>query len=240
MSAKRAFVARLCPLSRIARRMLSPSGCSLDGSECRLVLTCGLTNRSADKELEDLVFGEACDSNRLDIIVGDLVGVPRDLLDQPAPRLWQSCVAEGGAALVGRRIAASIQDSRHEGFSCLPDIRHLPPPSSHTYANTLRPDVDHEQGLGVSCCRRAWSNRCSINRRTCSFGAEVRARSWHSNASSSRPSLHNILARARWNGAYCSSRPVRSMSSSKERPSTGLSANDTATARFSAMTGVRS
>src|SRR5262245_59013532 len=101
MSAKKTFVWKRWPLSRIARRILSPSGCGLNSCECRFVLPCGLSDRGADDEFEDLVFGEAGHSNRGDIVVGDLVGVPRDLLDHAAHRLWQSCVVEGGAAFSG-------------------------------------------------------------------------------------------------------------------------------------------
>src|SRR5262249_31281148 len=95
ISAKRTFVVKLWPLSRIARRMLGPSGCCLNSCECRLVLPRGLADRRADYELEDLVFGEAGDSNGRDIIVRDLVGVPGNLLDHLTHRLWQSCVVEG-------------------------------------------------------------------------------------------------------------------------------------------------
>src|SRR5262249_7403791 len=137
MSAKRTFVVTLWPLSRIARRMPSPSGCGLNSRECRLVLPRGLADRGADHELEDLVFGEAGHSNGCDVIVGDLVGVPGDLLDYPAHGLWQSCVVEGGAALVGRGVTASIQDSRYKGFSCLSDVRHLPPPPSRAHTRTV-------------------------------------------------------------------------------------------------------
>jgi len=70
--------------------MSSPSGCGLNSGKRRLVLPRGLADRGADDELEDLVFGEAGDSNGRDIIVGDSVGVLRDLLGQPAHRLWQS------------------------------------------------------------------------------------------------------------------------------------------------------
>src|SRR5215813_2741231 len=241
MSAKRAFVVRLWPLSRMARRMLCPSGCGLNRCECGLVLSRGLADRGADHELEDLVVGEAGHSNRRDIIVGDLVGVLGDLLDHCAQRLWQSRVVEGGAAQVRRGVAASIEDSRYKSLSCLSDIRHLPPPFSHPLTSPLELLLTaREHSLGRSCCRRAWCSRCSMNRRTWSFGANGSARSWHSKASSLRPSLLRISARARWNGAYCSSAPVRSRSSSKERPSAGLIAKETATARLSSMTGVRS
>src|SRR5262249_54241465 len=123
ISAKRTLVVKRWPLSRIARRMLGSSGCGLNSCECRLVLPCGLADRGADDELEDLVFGEAGHSNGRDIIVGDLVGVPGDLLDHAAQRLWQSSCFEGRAALGGRGVAASIQDPRHKRFSCLSDVR---------------------------------------------------------------------------------------------------------------------
>jgi hypothetical protein len=67
--------------------MVSPSGDGLNSCECRFVLPCGLADRSADDKLEDLVFGEAGRSNGRDILVGDLVGVPDDLLDQSTHRL---------------------------------------------------------------------------------------------------------------------------------------------------------
>src|SRR5262249_29370714 len=95
-SAKRAFVETRWRLSRMARRMMGPSGGGLDSCECGLVLPRGLADRSADDELEDLVFREAGHSNGRNIIVGDLVGVLRDFLDQPAHRLWQSYVVESG------------------------------------------------------------------------------------------------------------------------------------------------
>src|SRR5262249_55999003 len=99
MSAKRTFVVRRWPLSRIARRMVSPSGCGLDGCECRLVLPRGLADRGADDELEDLVFGQAGHSNGRDITVGDLIGVPCDLFDHPAHLLWQSPLAQAAPPL---------------------------------------------------------------------------------------------------------------------------------------------
>jgi len=68
--------------------MLGPSRCGLNSCECRLVLPGGLTDGRADYELEDLVFGEAGRSNGRDILVGDLVGVPDDLLDQSTHRRW--------------------------------------------------------------------------------------------------------------------------------------------------------
>src|SRR5262245_13486250 len=137
MSAKRTFAVRRWPLSRIVRRMVSPSGCGLYGCECRLVLPRGLADRGADDELEDLVFGQAGHSSGRDITVGDLIGVPCDLLDNPAHRLWKSCVVESGTSLGGRRIASPVQDSRYKGFSRLSDVRHLPPPCSRAYTNPL-------------------------------------------------------------------------------------------------------
>jgi hypothetical protein len=102
--------------------MLNPSGCSFNRRECSLVLPRGLADRGADHKFEDLVFAEPGHSYGRDVIVGDAVGVPRNFLDQPAHRLWQPCVVEGGAALRGRSVAASIQNSCHECFSCLPDV----------------------------------------------------------------------------------------------------------------------
>src|SRR5215510_8838922 len=151
MSAKRAFVVRLWPLSRMARRMLCPSGCGLNSCECGLVLPRGLADRGADHELEDLVFGEAGHSNSRDIIVGDLVGVLGDLLDHCTQRRWHSSVVEGGAAQVGRGVAASIEDSRYKSLSCLSDVRHLPPPFSHALTSPLELlHTDRAQCLGRS------------------------------------------------------------------------------------------
>jgi hypothetical protein len=61
--------------------MFSPSSCGLDSRERRLVLASGLADRRANHELEDLVFGEAGDSNCRNIIVGDFVRLLGNLLD---------------------------------------------------------------------------------------------------------------------------------------------------------------
>src|SRR5262249_54798056 len=98
ISAKRTFVARLWPLSRIARRMLASPHCGLESRERRLVLPCRLANRSTDHDLEDLVFAEAGESNRRDVIVGDVVCLLGNLVDQPAHRPCYSRVVKGGAA----------------------------------------------------------------------------------------------------------------------------------------------
>src|SRR5262249_58462310 len=108
MSANRAFVVKPWPLSRIARRMLTPSGCGLKGCQCRLVLPRSLADRGANYELVDLVFGEAGLPNGCDIFVSDLAGVLGHLVDHRNERLWESGIGEGGAALGGRRLAGSI------------------------------------------------------------------------------------------------------------------------------------
>src|SRR4029450_10406076 len=103
MSANRTFVPKPWPLSRIARRMVTPSARGIEGRERRVVLPRGLADRRAHHDLEDLVLAEARCPRRGDVLVGDLVGVLGDLVDQRAQRLGKPCVVERGAALGVRR-----------------------------------------------------------------------------------------------------------------------------------------
>src|SRR5580658_2103422 len=129
MSAKRALVPKPCPLSRIARRMLVPPGRGGEGCECAVVLPIGLADGRAYHKLEDLVLVEAGLPSCGDVVVGHLVGVQRDLVDQRPNRLCSLGVVERRAPLRARRLAASLQDPRHEHLARFSDVRHWLPSS---------------------------------------------------------------------------------------------------------------
>src|SRR6266508_3848530 len=132
MSAKSTFAPKPWPLSRIVRRMLIPFSCGVEGSERRVVLPRGLADCRAHHDLEDLVLAEARCPCCGDVVVGDLVGVLGDLVDQRAQRLGEPCVVERGAALGVRRPAVSFFYPRDQRFACLCDIRHAVLPSSYS------------------------------------------------------------------------------------------------------------
>src|SRR6266540_4387644 len=143
MSAKSTFAPKPWPLSRIVRRMLIPFGRGVEGSERRVVLPRGLADCRAHHDLEDLVLAEARCPCCGDVVVGDLVGVLGDLVDQRAQRLGEPCVVERGAALGVRRPAVSFFYPRDQRFACLCDIRHAVLPSSYSLKRaTATPAAD--------------------------------------------------------------------------------------------------
>jgi hypothetical protein len=87
--------------------MVTPSARGIEGRERRVVLPRGLADRRAHHDLEDLVLAEARCPRRGDVLVGDLVGVLGDLVDQRAQRLGKPCVVERGAALGVRSTSPS-------------------------------------------------------------------------------------------------------------------------------------
>src|SRR5262249_33805907 len=123
-NANSAFVAKPWALSRIARRMLTPLDRGFEGRDRRIVLPCGLANRGAHHDLEDLVLAEARCPRRGDVLVGDLGGLPGDLADQGARRLGEPRIVERGAAQDARRMAVSLEDPRDQRLARLRDIRH--------------------------------------------------------------------------------------------------------------------
>src|SRR5262245_15050727 len=131
MSANRAFVPRPWPLSRIARRIVTPLGPGLQGPERLVVLSAGLADRGAHHHLEDLVIAEAGCFHSGYVLVGDPVGVFGDLIDQLFQRRGKLCVVEGGTALDARRLSLSFEDPRDQCCAPLCDIRHgFSPPLS--------------------------------------------------------------------------------------------------------------
>src|SRR5262245_9339471 len=94
MSANRALAPKPWPLSRIARRMLALTPCSLQGHERLFVLPGGLADRGAHHYLEGLVLAEARAAGGGDVRVGDLARVLGDLADQRVQRLGESRVVE--------------------------------------------------------------------------------------------------------------------------------------------------
>src|SRR5262245_5008297 len=99
-------------------------GCSREGRNRRNVLSCGLADRGADHDLEDLVLAEAGFLRRSDVLVGDLIGVLGDLVDQRPQRIRDPFVVERGAALLARCAAVSFEDPRDESAAPLLDVRH--------------------------------------------------------------------------------------------------------------------
>src|SRR5262245_16028296 len=113
MNANRAFAAKPWPLSRIARRMLTLLlRRSFEGRDRRVVLPRRLADRGAHHDLEDLVLGEAGFARRSDVLVGDLVSVLGNLVDQTAQRRGEPCVVERRAALSQRRPPVAFEDAR--------------------------------------------------------------------------------------------------------------------------------
>src|SRR5262249_15218512 len=131
MTTNRTFDQKPWPLSRIARRMThSFLLChGLKGTEPCVILPCGLANCSAHHDLEDLVLAEAECPRSGDVLIGDLVGVLGDFVDQRAQRLGKPCVGKHGTALGARRLAVSFEDPRYQRLARLRNIRHviLPP-----------------------------------------------------------------------------------------------------------------
>src|SRR6516225_7084381 len=99
MIANRAFVPKPWPLSRIARRISPLLRRGLEGRERFVVLSAGLADCGAHHHLEDLILAEARCPRNGDVLIGDLVGVLRDLVDQRAQWLGKTCVVERGTAL---------------------------------------------------------------------------------------------------------------------------------------------
>src|SRR5262249_55408489 len=152
MTANRTFDQKPWPLSRIARRMthsfLRSHG--LKGSERRVMLPRGLADCSAHHHLEDLVVAEAGRPRSGDVLIGDLVGVLGDLVDQRVQRLGKSCIVERGTALSARRLTVSFEDPGDQRFPRLRNIRHaiLPPTPSN------RRSVAKGSGVPALCIGR--------------------------------------------------------------------------------------
>src|SRR5262245_2529976 len=127
MNANRAFAPRPWPLSRIARRMLVLPGRSFEGRDRRVVLPCRLADRGAHHDLEYLVLGEAGFPRRSDVLVGDLVGVLGDLVDQGARRRGEPRIVERGAPLSPRRPPVAFEEAREQRSAHLRDVRHAVP-----------------------------------------------------------------------------------------------------------------
>src|SRR5262249_24372672 len=124
MNANRAFAPRPWPLSRIPRRMLVLPGRSFEERDRRVVLPWRLADRGAHHDLEDLVLGEAGFSRRSHVLVGDLVGVLGDLVDETAQRRGEPCVVERGAALSQRRPPVTFEDAGEQCAARSRDVRH--------------------------------------------------------------------------------------------------------------------
>src|SRR5260370_17671289 len=79
--------------------------------ERRPRLSRGLTDGSADHELEELILARARCQNDGDVLVGDPCRLPGDLVDQRAERLGEPGVFECGTPLRARRPAVSFEDA---------------------------------------------------------------------------------------------------------------------------------
>jgi hypothetical protein len=77
----------------------SPVQGSVECCKRGVVLPRGLTDRRTNHDLKDLVFAKARRPHRGNVIIGNLVGAPGDLVGQCARRSGRPCIVEGGAAL---------------------------------------------------------------------------------------------------------------------------------------------
>src|SRR5260370_40442640 len=77
--------------------------------ERRLILSRGLTDGSADHELEELILARARCQNDGDVLVGDPCRLPGDLVDQRAERLGEPGVFACGTPLGAPRPARSFE-----------------------------------------------------------------------------------------------------------------------------------
>src|SRR5215472_11894006 len=82
VSANRSLVPKVWPRLRIRSRMLSPSPRGLKRCKCSVIQPSGLPDRGADHDLKDLVLAEARFPRGCDVLVGDLVGMFGNPIDQ--------------------------------------------------------------------------------------------------------------------------------------------------------------
>src|SRR5579872_4270948 len=122
MSAKRAFVPKPWPLSRIARRMPVTPNCGREGRKRVLLLSSGLADRRADHQLENLVLAEARFPSCSDIVIGHFVRAQRNFLNQRPHRFYRFDVVERRAPLRARRLTVSLKNPRRQCFARFADV----------------------------------------------------------------------------------------------------------------------
>ena len=95
------------------------------GRECVGVLAAGLADRGAYHDLEDLVLAEARRTDGDDVLVGHLVCVLGNLLDQRRNGLAEAGIIEGSTAQLGCRFPISFEHAGDELAMQPGDLGHV-------------------------------------------------------------------------------------------------------------------
>src|SRR5215831_5397338 len=125
MKANSAFVPKLCPLSRIARRM--PSLLADRGFESRarrIVLARGLADGRTDDDLENLILRKSRRPRRGDVVVCDRRGPRGHFLDQRFKRLRKPDIFECRAPFTLRCGPRAVQDPFNQRLALLTYVGH--------------------------------------------------------------------------------------------------------------------
>src|SRR6185503_16172615 len=167
------LVPKPCPLSRIASRISLPPRRCLEGRERCRMLAHRLSDGATNHQLEDLVLREARRTRRGDVLIGNLVGLPHDLVDQCPQRGEEAHVVERRPSLGARRTPVAVQDLRHQCLARLTDRRHAHPPARSA---ATRPNISRTrpQSPSASKIRRISSRRApKRSRYLCSSSTRV-------------------------------------------------------------------